>query len=328
VKVLVAGATGAIGRPLVPLLLAAGHEVTGLTRREDRAARLREAGAEAVICDALDPAAVRDAVLRARPDAIVDQLTSLPDEYDVRRKDLYDATDRIRREGTAALVAAAREAGVGRYVLQSIAFLYAPEGDWVKDEDARVWSDAPPPFGRAVDVLVTNERTIVSSPDLAGIALRYGFFYGPGTYYASDGSLAARVRKRQFPIVGRGGAMTSYVHLDDAASATVAALERGAPGVYHVVDDEPAPMRDWLPVYAGAIGARKPFRIPVWLARLVAGEFAVAGATGLRGASNARAKRELGWQPSLPTWREGFASALDRHPALERLGARPSGPRP
>jgi nucleoside-diphosphate-sugar epimerase len=323
--VLVAGATGAIGRPLVPLLIAAGHEVTGLTRREDRAARLREAGADAIVGDALDPAAVRAAVGRARPDAIVDQLTSLPQEYDVRRKDLYDATNRIRREGTAALVAAGREAGIRRYVLQSIAFLCAPEGEWVKDEDARVWSDAPPPFGRAVDVLVTNERTIVSAPDFAGVALRYGFFYGPGTYYASDGSLAARVRKRQFPRVGRGEAMTSYVHLDDAAAATVLALEHGAPGVYNVVDDEPARMRDWLPVYAEAIGARKPLRVPVWMARLVAGEVAVVGATGLRGASNLRAKRELGWEPSLPSWREGFASALDRHPALERLGLRPSG---
>jgi nucleoside-diphosphate-sugar epimerase len=319
--VLVAGATGAIGRPLVPLLLAAGHPVTGLTRREDGAARLREAGAEAVICDALDPDAVRHAVARVRPEAVVDELTSLPGEYDARRKDLYEATNRIRSRGTAALLDAAREVGVRRYVIQSIAFIYAPTGDWVKDEDAPVWSDAPPPFDRAVDVLATNERKVVSSPDFEGVALRYGFFYGPGTYLASDGSIAARVRKRQFPIVGRGRGMTSFVHLDDAASATVAALERGAPGIYNVVDDLPVALRDWLPLYAEASGAKRPLRVPVWLARLVAGEFAVVGAGALRGASNAKARRELGWHPVLPTWRDGFRTALDRHPALEALGA-------
>jgi nucleoside-diphosphate-sugar epimerase len=320
VRVLVAGATGAIGRPLVSLLVAAGHMVTGLTRREDRAARLREAGAEAVICDALDPATVRETVARARPEAIVDELTSLPRDYDVRRKDLYDENDRIRSRGTAALLDAAREVGVRRYVVQSIAFIYAPTGDWVKDEEAPVWSDAPPPFDRSVNVLATNERRVVSSPDFEGLALRYGFLYGPGTYFAPDGSIAARVRKRQFPIVGRGLGMTSYVHVDDAASATVAALERGAPGIYNVVDDDPAALRDWLPVFAQAIGAKKPRRVPVWLARLVAGEFAVAGAGALRGASNAKARRALGWQPALPTWRDGFRTALDRHPALEALG--------
>lgn len=326
-KVLVAGATGAIGQVLVPLLLRAGHEVTGLTRREDRAAALRELGAGAVICDALDAEQVRAAVLRVRPEAIVDELTSLPQEFDLRRKDLYDANDRIRSEGTAALVDAARAAEVRRYVIQSIAFLYAPEGDWVKDEDARVWTDAPPPFGRSVNVLATNEHRVVSSADFEGLVLRYGFFYGPGTYHASTGSIATQVRRRRLPLVGKGSGVTSYVHIDDAASATVAALERGAPGIYNVVDDDPAPMREWLPLYAEAIGARRPRRIPAWLARLVAGPFASAGALELRGASNAKARRELGWQPGLTSWREGFRSALDRHPSLESPPAGRPSPR-
>lgn len=314
-RVLVAGATGAIGRPLIPMLLAAGHAVWGMTRREERAAGLRELGAEAVVCDALDAAAVRAAVAQVRPEAIVDELTSLPPDYDLRRKDLYDANDRIRSEGTAALVDAARAAGVRRYVLQSVAFLYAPEGDWVKAEDARVWTDAPAPIDRSFGVLAANERTVVSSPDFEGIALRYGFFYGPGTYCAPDGSIAAQVRSRRFPLVGGGGGVTSFVHVDDAAAATAVAVVRGAPGVYNVVDDEPAALRDWLPRYAEAIGAPPPRRVPAWLARLVAGRFVVDGATRLRGASNAKARRELAWEPAVPSWREGFRTALDRHPA-------------
>jgi 2-alkyl-3-oxoalkanoate reductase len=317
-RVLLAGASGAIGRPLVPRLLAAGHEVIGTTRREERAAALREAGAEAIVCDLLDGAQARDAVQRARPEAIVDQLTSLPQDFDPRRKDLYVANDRIRREGTGALLQAAVEAGVRRYVLQSIAFLYAPEGDWVKDEDARAWTDAPAPFGSSVEVLVENERKLAEAP-LEGLALRYGFFYGPGTYYASDGAVAAQVRKRAFPLVGSGAGTFSYVHIADAASATVAAVERGAPGIYNVVDDEPAPLREWLPVYAEALGAKPPRRVPAWLARLVAGPYVAASATSFRGASNAKAKRELAWTPAVPSWREGFRSYLDSDPAVSAI---------
>jgi nucleoside-diphosphate-sugar epimerase len=318
-RVLLAGASGAIGRPLVPLLLAAGHEVTGITRREDRAAKLRGAGAEAIVCDLLDAAQASDAVQRARPEVIIDELTSLPQDYDIRRKDLYDANDRIRSEGTAALLDAAVELGVRRYVLQSVAFLYAPEGDWVKDEGARPWTDAPAPFGRSVGVLVSNERKLAEAP-LEGVVLRYGFFYGPGTHYASNGAMAAQARKRALPIVGGGAGTFSYVHIADAASATVAALERGAPGIYNVVDDEPAPMREWLPAYAAALGARRPLRVPGWLARLVAGSYVVAAATGLRGASNAKAKRELGWTPAVPSWREGFRSYRDSDPAVSAVG--------
>lgn len=313
-RVLLAGASGAIGRPLVPRLLAAGHDVIGTTRREERAAALRAAGAKAIVCDLLDAAQARDAVQRARPEVIVDELTSLPQDYDIRRKDLYDANDRIRSEGTAALLDAALELGVRRYILQSIAFLYAPEGDWVKNEGARPWTDAPAPFGRSVGVLVDNERKLAEAP-LEGVVLRYGFFYGPGTHYASDGAIAAQVRKRAFPLVGGGAGTFSYIHIADAASATVAAVERGTPGIYNIVDDDPAPMRKWLPAYAAALGARRPLRVPGWLARLVAGSYVVAAATSLRGATNAKAKRELGWTPTVPSWREGFRAYRDNDPA-------------
>jgi nucleoside-diphosphate-sugar epimerase len=311
-RVLVSGASGAIGRFLIPQLVEAGHEVTGMTRRQDRADDLARLGAQGVVVDALDREAVRRVVLDAAPEAVIDQLTSLPRDYDLRDPHLYDANDEIRSKGTPALHDAAREAGARRFVMQSIAFLYAPEGDWVKTEDARMWLDAPPPFDRGIRVLHDNEQRITGDPDVEGVVLRYGFFYGPGTYHASDGSIAQQVRKRRYPIVGRGAGVSSFIHLHDAASATVAALDRGR-GVYNIVDDEPARARDWLPVYAQAIGAKQPRRIPAWLARLLAGR--IAGAAGeLRGASNAKAKAELGWRPALPSWREGFATALDGAP--------------
>jgi 2-alkyl-3-oxoalkanoate reductase len=316
-RVLVAGAAGAIGRPLIPLLLAAGHEVIGTTRREERAAALRAAGAEAVVCDLLDAAQAREAVASARPEVVIDELTSLPQDFDVRRTDIYDANDRIRSEGTAALLAAAMEHGVKRYVIQSIAFLYAPEGDWVKDEDARAWTDAPAPFGRSVGVLAENERKVTGTAGIDGVVLRYGFFYGPGTYYAPGGAIAEQVRARRFPLVGGGAGVSSYVHIADAAAATVAAVERGAPGIYNVVDDEPAPAREWLPAYAEALGAKRPFPLPAWVARFLAGPYAVAAATTLRGASNAKAKRELGWTPRVASWREGFKRHLDGDPPSE-----------
>jgi nucleoside-diphosphate-sugar epimerase len=313
-KVLVAGAAGAIGRPLVPQLLAAGHEVVGTTRNADRAAALLEAGADAVVVDLLDREQARDVVLRTRPDAIVDQLTSLPQDYDLRRKDIYEANDRIRSAGTDALLSAAKEAGVRRYVVQSIAFLYAPEGDWVKTEDDRAWDDAPPPFGPSLDVMLGNERKVSQATELEGLVLRYGFFYGPGTYYAPGGSIARQVLKRQFPLVGRGNGVTSFIHLSDAAAATVAALTNGTPGIYNIVDDEPARLREWLPAFAAAIGAKRPRRVPTWVARLFAGGFAATMLSQLRGASNAKAKAELGWTPVLPSWREGFREHLDSYP--------------
>lgn len=311
-KVFVAGASGAIGRPLVRQLIAAGHEVTGTTRREERAAEIRAAGARAVLCDAFDAEALEKAVREAAPEVVVNQLTSLPQEYNPRKASFYAATDRVRREGGHNLVEAARAAGARRFLTQSIAFLYAPEGDWVKDEEARPFEDAPGHFAAAVEALLEHEREVVSSPDFEGLVLRYGQFYGPGTYYAPDGHLGREVRRRRFPVVGPGTGTFSFLHVEDAAGATAAALGRGSAGIYNIVDDEPAPLHEWLPVYAEALDAKPPRRVPVWLAKLVAGSSVASMAVELRGASNAKAKRELGWQPRYPSWRQGFADPAAR----------------
>jgi 2-alkyl-3-oxoalkanoate reductase len=307
--VFVAGASGAIGRPLVPMLVQAGHEVTGTTRSDQRAEAIRAAGATPAVVDALDAEALRQAVEQAAPEVIVHQLTALPHRFEPRRKDLYDATNRIRREGTSNLLDAARAAGARRFLCQSIAFAYRPGArPEVMDEETPLALGAPPPFGEGVRAIDEMERAVLGAENLEGLVLRYGWFYGPGTFFAEDGSTAADVRRRRFPIIGKGAGLFSYVHVDDAAAATVAAVERGAPGVYNVVDDEPAAMRDWLPAYAEAIGARPPRRVPVWLARLIAGRMA-AGIEVQPGASNAKAKRELGWQPRWASWRDGFRDA-------------------
>jgi nucleoside-diphosphate-sugar epimerase len=309
-KVFVAGASGVIGRPLVRQLAAAGHEVTGTTRREDRAAEIRAAGAAAVVCDAFDRPGLEAAVGAAAPDVVVNQLTSLPQEYNPRTASFYEATDRVRREGGHNLVEAARAAGARRFITQSIAFLYAPEGDWVKSEDARPFEDAPGHFRAAVEALLEHEHEVVSSPDFEGLVLRYGQFYGPDTYYARDGHLGREAARRRFPVVGAGTGTFSFLEVEDAAAATIAALDRGAAGIYNIVDDEPAPLHEWLPVYAEALGAKPPRHVPLWLAKLVAGGAVATQAVELRGASNAKAKRELGWQPAHPSWRQGFAESL------------------
>jgi nucleoside-diphosphate-sugar epimerase len=306
-RVFVAGATGAIGRPLVPKLVAAGHEVTGMTRSQQRAEGVRAAGARAVVCDVCDVEAVRSAFAEARPEVVVHQLTALPDRLDFRDKSLYAATNRLRGEGTRILLDAAREVEAGRFVWQSIAFAYDTSGGPVKSEDAPLIRSAPGAFAEGVRTTVEMERLVL---DADGLVLRYGFFYGPGTYYGEDGSTTADVRRRRMPIVGKASGVFSFVHIDDAADATVIAVERGAPGVYNIVDDEPAPMREWLPAFAEAAGAKRPLRIPTWLAKLVAGPELVTYAIDLRGASNAKAKSELGWQPAHPSWRRGFAEAL------------------
>ncbi len=308
-KVFVAGASGVIGQPLVRQLVAAGHEVAGTTSKQENAARVEAAGGTPIVCDALDAEAVKAAVRESAPEVVISQLTRLPREYNPRKID-YGPTNRARAEGGHNLMEAAREAGARRFITQSVAFIYAPEGGMIKDEEARPWADAPEPFRSGAGSTLEHEREATQTPGLEGVVLRYGQFYGPGTYYASDGSVAEQVRRRRFPIVGRGEGMFSFIHIDDAASATVASLERGAPGIYNVVDDEPAPLREWLPIYAEALGARRPRRVPTLLARLVAGSFAVAFATQLRGASNAKAKRELGWEPRHSSWRQGFGEAL------------------
>jgi nucleoside-diphosphate-sugar epimerase len=308
-KVFVAGASGAIGRRLVRQLVGAGHEVTGMTRREKAAAEMRAAGAEAVICDAFDAAGLREAVAGARPHAVVHLLTALPQRYDPR-SDYLAATNRIRIEGTRNLVAAAAAAGVRRLVAESIAFLYLPEAGWVKDEEAPVFDGAPGIFGAATRAAVDLEQQVLGATGMDGLVLRYGWLYGPGTYYDRGGQQAEEVERRRFPVVGKGTGMFSFLHVEDAAAATAAALERGGSGVYNVVDDEPARLSEWLPVYAQALGARPPRRVPAWLARLVAGAASAGAALELRGASNVRAKRELAWEPANPSWRRGFHDAL------------------
>ncbi len=307
-KVFVAGATGAIGRPLVRQLVAAGHDVAALSRSERSAERLRELDAEPIMGDALDAAAVDAAVARARPAAIVNELTAIPPAIDPRKMaEQFAQTNRLRSEGTANLMAAAEAHGVRRLVSQSVAFAYAqtaPGSTWTEDDPL---ADA----GELTDALRSLERRTLGSDRVEGVVLRYGFFYGPGTVYSTAGSSAELVRKRRFPLIGKSEGIWPLIHVDDAAAATVAALDRGAPGVYNVVDDEPARFGDWLPAFADAIGAKPPRRVPRWLARIATGPEAVRFATELQPVSNDKAKRELAWQPRHPSWRQGFRKALD-----------------
>lgn len=302
-RVFVAGASGAIGTRLVPHLIERGHEVIGTSRSPGNTERVRALGAEPLALDLLDPRAVRKAVLETAPEAIVHQATALADLSDFKHFDRsFAQTNRLRTEGTDALLAAAREAGVGRFVAQSYASArYAREGGPVKTEDDPLDRNPVPAMRESFAAMRYLDEAVT---DAGGIALRYGTFYGA----ANDG-LVEPVRKRQFPIVADGGGVTSFIHLDDAAAATALALEHEEAGIYNVVDDEPAPAREWLPVLAEVLGAKPPRRVPRWLARLFAGEAVVMMATESRGASNAKAKRELGWELRYPTWRQGFAAA-------------------
>jgi 2-alkyl-3-oxoalkanoate reductase len=310
-RVFLAGATGVIGRRLVPMLVEAGHEVVAMTRSSAKTDALRAAGAEPAVCDALDAEAVRAAVAEARPEVVVNHLTDLPQELNPRKlKGAYAANDRVRAVGGPNLAAAARAAGVSRMISQSVAFFYAPQGGPVKDEDAPIYRDAPPPFDEGAAAALAMEQATTGTEGVEGIVLRFGFWYGPGTTYAADGYTAAQVRRRRFPIVGAGTGMFSFAHVDDVASATIAALDHGEPGTYNVTDDEPAPVSEWLPAYAKVLGASPPRRVPVWLASLLAGRFTPYMMNQLRGASNAKARAELGWTPRYVSWRQGFREAL------------------
>ena len=306
-KVFVAGATGVLGRPLVRALVAAGHEVTGTSRTAARAATVDADGGKGVVCDALDRAAVAAAVAAAAPEVVIHQLTALPQKYLELRKG-SELTNRLRREGTRYLVEAARAAGARRVIAESIAFLYAPAGPRVVAEDAPIWQQAPKQLGEMLSALQELEQTVLGADGLDGVVLRYGALYGPGSYFAPDGDMTRQVRRRLMPVVGSGGGVLSFVHVDDAASATVCALDRGAPGIYNIVDDEPVTFADQLPEYARLAGAKPPRHVPAWLARVAGGKVAVSTTTEQRGASNAKAKRELGWTPRYPSWRDGFAA--------------------
>jgi nucleoside-diphosphate-sugar epimerase len=311
-RIFIAGSTGALGKRLVPRLVAGGHQVVGMTRSPDRAAGLRAAGAEAVVADAFDRDAVVDAVERAEPEAVVHQLTALADQLDLRKFDeSFALTNRLRTEGTDNLLAGARAAGARRFVAQSFAgWPYARVGGPVKTEQDPLDPDPPEAIRPTLDAIRRLESTVTGADGIEGVALRYGGFYGPGTSLAEGGVQREMVARRRFPIVGDGAGVWSFVHIDDAATATVAAIERGAPGIYNIVDDEPAPVATWLPALAEAIGAKPPMHVPAWIARYLVGEHGVVLMTESRGASNAKAKRELGWKLAYPSWRQGFAHGL------------------
>ena len=313
-KVFVAGATGVLGRRLVPELVARGHEVTGMTRSASKQDLLRSLGARPVVADALDPDAVAQAVASAEPEVIVHQLTALSGDFDMRHIDrFFETTNRLRTEGTDHLLAAGRAVGTRRFVAQSFAgWPAARSGGPVKGEDAPFDADPPKQLRANLAAIRHLEDAVTGAGWLEGVVLRYGGFYGPGTTLSADPAAphTAAVRKRQFPVVGGGSGIWSFVHVEDAAAATALAVERGEPGIYNVVDDDPAPVRDWLPLLANVLDAKPPRRVPRWLGRLLAGEAATVMMTEVRGASNAKAKRELGWQPRYPSWRQGFAHGL------------------
>jgi nucleoside-diphosphate-sugar epimerase len=308
-KIFVAGATGAMGRQLVPRLVAAGHQVVGTTRSEAKRAALRDLGAEPVVVDALDPDQVAAAVGAAQPQVIVHELTALR-ELNPRRFDRdFAPTNRLRTEGTDHLLSAGRAVGVERFVAQSFAgWPQGTSGAVLKSEDDPLDPNPPHEMRESLAAIRHLETAVTGAEWTQGIVLRYGGFYGPGTSMAPGGEQYEMVRKRKIPVVGNGGGVWSFVHIADAAEATMAAVEHGRRGIYNVVDDEPAPVAEWLPALAQAIGAAKPRRVPRWLGRLAAGEAGVMMMTEIRGVSNAKAKRELGWQPRHASWRQGFAS--------------------
>jgi nucleoside-diphosphate-sugar epimerase len=312
-KIFVAGATGALGRPLVAQLVKNGHEVTGMTRSESKQDLLRELGASPVVADALDPDTVARAVAEAEPDVIVHQLTAIGAFNPRRMERDFAATNRLRTEGTDHLLAAGRAVGVKRFVAQSFApWPYARTGGMVKSEDDPLDTTPPAQVRTTLEAIKYLEGAVTGADWTEGIALRYGGFYGPGTSVSLNplGEQVEMIRARKLPLAGKGTAVWSFIHIEDAAAATVEAIEHGKRGVYNVVDDDPAPVSEWLPALAKALGAKPPRRVPLLLARIAGGEAAAIMMTELRGASNTKAKRELGWQPRYPSWREGFARGL------------------
>ena len=318
-KVFVAGATGVLGRKLVPELVARGHEVVGMTRSTAKQDLVRSLGARPVVADALDHDAVAQAVASAEPEVIVHELTALSGKMSIRdarhpdRSPMAKMTNRLRTEATDHLLAAGRAVGARRFVAQSFgAFRWARSGAPVQTEADPLDPDPPAPLRPVVEGLLYLEEAVTTIEWGEGLVLRYGGFYGPGTSVsrAPDAVMAVPIRKRQFPVIGDGGGVWSHIHIEDAAGATAVAVERGPAGIYYIVDDEPASVREWLPVLASALDAKPPRRIPRWLGRLAAGEAATIMMTEARGASNAKAKRELGWQLRYPSWRVGFPQGL------------------
>lgn len=313
-KVFIAGATGVLGRRLVPLLVERGYEVTGMTRTPAKRELLRRLGARPVVADGLDPEAIGRAISEAEPEVVVHQMTALSDLRGMRNfEHTFADNARLRAEGTDILLSASHAAGVRRFVAQAFAgFLLGANGAAVLSETDALDADPPAPFRRVLQADRHLEAAVIGASWTEGIVLRYGGFYGPGTSISREppGLQSELVRKRLFPIVDGGTGYSSFVHIDDAATATLAAIERGRRGIYHITDDEPAPAAEWLPALAAALGAKPPRRMPKWLARLAAGPAVVIMMTEARGASNAKARRELEWEPAYRSWREGFVHGL------------------
>lgn len=310
-RVFFAGASGVIGPVLLPGLVEAGHEVTALTRTPEKGDALRAAGARPAVCDALDAEGLRSAVAAAKPEVVIHHLTDLSQLGASRAsmKRAYHANNELRRRGTANLLAAAHGAGARRIVTQSISFMYEP-GPGLRTEKDPLLRDDDPLISSGAEALVAMEEQVLGSEGIEGVVLRFGLWYGPRTGFAPGGAYHSMVAKRRYPIVGGGSGVFSFVHVDDVATATMLAMDRGAPGIYNVTDDDPAPMREWLPAYAEAIGAKPPRHVPTFLARLAAGKLVVHAATRMPGASNHKAKTELGFSPHWHSWRTGFREAL------------------
>jgi nucleoside-diphosphate-sugar epimerase len=316
-RVFVAGATGAIGRRLVPLLVDAGYEVTATTRSAVFKPLLRSLGARPAIMDGLDRAAVSNAVSMSAPDVVVHEMTGLEGIKSMRNFDKeFAQTNRLRTAGTDNLLEAAREAGASHFVAQSFGnWNYERTGTGLKTETDPLDPDPPLNQQWSVGALQYLERAVLDAGTLTGVVLRYGNFYGPGTGFAVDGEIADLLRKRAFPLIGGGSGVWSFIHVDDAAAATLAAIQRGASGIYNICDDDPAPISEWLPALARELDAKPPRHVPTWVGRIAAGEVGVSVMTRIRGASNAKAKRELQWRPAYGSWREGFRYALGALPS-------------
>jgi nucleoside-diphosphate-sugar epimerase len=311
-RILLAGASGAIGRTLIPMLVADQHEIFGAFRNPANSARVEALGANPVVLDALDFNAVQKAVSEIRPDAIIHQLTAIPANIDLRHIDRdFDLTNRLRTEGTRNLATAAVKAGVEKFIAQSFAgWPYARKGIFPKTEEDDLDPTPPPKLKAMLDAIETLESTVVREQGFTGIVLRYGPFYGPGSSIASDGSTVNEIRAHRVPVVGQGTGVWSFIHLHDASTATVAALTKANRGIYNIVDDDPAPVADWLPFLAECVGAKPPSHVPAFAAKLLIGEHAVAMMNEIRGVSNEKARRELNWAPTWSSWRQGFKEAL------------------
>jgi nucleoside-diphosphate-sugar epimerase len=315
-RILLAGGTGAVGKRLVPLLVASGHHVIATTRTPDKLEILRAQGADPVIVDGMNRDAVMKAVVSARPDVVVHQMTALGSMRSLKKfDDEFALTNRLRTDGTEYLLAAAHAAGTHKFVAQSYSgWPNERHGSRIKTEDDPLDQTPPTAMTRTLGAIRTLEHMVLNAPGITGIVLRYGSFYGPGTSLSQTGEIVELVRRRKFPVIGNGAGVWSFIHIDDAARATQLAIERGTSGIYNIVDDDPAEVSAWLPDLAQAIGAKPPYRLPAWVGRLVIGDAGLSIMTQVRGSSNVKAKRELGWQPIYASWRDGFRRGLSGPP--------------